>query len=421
MKKIALSYLGLVLAAAGCGAQLDPSSPEATSATSLPTTLPPGANWALRPSQYAFNLPDDAIVIGHDTDGAPLYSCRASYNGGLHPGKTRSDSFACRFSYGGTEQQATTYQVLVPAWTPAANGVIPVDAIPFGNEAGGSPLYACSANYGGGTQLGKLGVGFDGCFVPWGGQEIHVASYSVLTGTLPLVPVAAAATPLASAIVGGSDSDGATLYPCLAPFAGGVHPGKTRSGWGACDVSYGGGEHWIADYQLLVPELNTAPLGPRAWAAGHEARVLLVAGSPLGVCAAPTAALTEVGKYLASGACDYPEAAQEIVASGTFGVLSAALPSFAPHSFEYGNLALGDQRKSTITFVADFDDDITASLGSSPAMGFHIDRVTSWKSAGSAAPVVDQTVNGGGPLHVAQGERVTVDFTLDPDPWNYTQ
>ena len=33
------------------------------------------------------NLPDDALPIGHEANGAFLYACRAWWEGGLHLGK----------------------------------------------------------------------------------------------------------------------------------------------------------------------------------------------------------------------------------------------------------------------------------------------------------------------------------------------
>jgi hypothetical protein len=414
-----LACFGLFLFASGCTGGVVGSDGDSTTSAAL--TLPAEPNWATVPTTTYFGLPLDALVVGVDNDGTQRYACRASVAGGIHPGQVRLGWNDCRVGYAGGEQQATTYQVLVPNWTAATGGVVPADAMPFGNEADGSAIYVCRGSYVGSTQLGKIAASYGACLVPYGGQEVHLTSYEVLTGTVPLKRVPAASVPLALALRGGKDSDTVPLFPCVAPFNGGLHVGKTRAFWDACDVSWGGGEHYISSYDVLVPELSPAPLaGNLAWIAGHEARFLLQPGQPLGICAAPTATSDELGKYRLSGACNYAEAGAEIAIGDSYQVLAAAHPLFVPSSFDYGSVGWDEHYASTITLVADFDDDVSASLETAP-QGYHIDRVTSWKPAGTGAPVIDQQVTGSGPLHVLKGERVTVDLGLDTDPINYSQ
>jgi hypothetical protein len=409
-----------LLVAAGCGAGVI-SAPDTESTEQ--GLLPAAANWASVPLANSFGPPNDAIVIANDTDGRSRYACRGSYNLGIEPGQTRGDWLDCRFGFGGSEEQASQYQVLVPAWTAAANGVIPVDALPIGNEATGSPLYMCRGSVAGSTQLGKIGPGGGACYVPYGGQEVHVASYEVLTGTLPLARVDGDATYLGFAVRGGRDGDGVGLWPCVAEFNGGLHPGKTRPFWNACDVSWGGTEHFVSPYQLLRPELEPAPLGgAHAWQAGNDPRVLLTPGQPLGVCVAQNGTFAEVGKYLASGACNFAEGGYEVSLPDGFTVLAAQHPAYVPSSFNYGLLQNGTHVGSTITLVAYAEDDVTAVVARGlNAAGYRVASITSWKANGGADPIVDQHVDGSGPLHVHQGERVTVDFTLDADSVNYAR
>ena len=77
---------------------------------------------------------------------------------------------------------------------------------------------------------------------------------------MPLTPVAVNGGPLPpNAVQAGNETDltvnGPTypLYICRAPFQGGLHPGKIRSGWTACHISWGGTEHAISTYDVLVP------------------------------------------------------------------------------------------------------------------------------------------------------------------------
>ena len=56
-------------------------------------------------------LPGAPYHAGKDSDGAPLYICRANYQGGLHLGKLREGA-GCYIGYGGTAILLKTYQVL---------------------------------------------------------------------------------------------------------------------------------------------------------------------------------------------------------------------------------------------------------------------------------------------------------------------
>lgn len=42
------------------------------------------------------------------------------------------------------------------------------------------------------------------------------------------------------------------LYICRAPFNGGTHPGKIRAGFGGCNIGWGGREHVVNNYEVLV-------------------------------------------------------------------------------------------------------------------------------------------------------------------------
>jgi hypothetical protein len=269
---------------------------------------------------WSDDVPFDAIVAGADVDGSTLLVCRAEYEGGVHPGKTRADRNVCYIGWGGREIALPTYQTLKPDWVPASGGAVPDSAVDFGCEftapgglgGCGPALYSCRAYYGGGLHPGKIRPGFDGCYIPYANSEIHVASYEVLADTVPLDTwsmTGAPPSPPYFAVVGGYDTDGAPLYPCIASYQSGRHPGKTRSDWGTCDVSWGGGEHWIADYGVLVPRFID-PWLPSWYPAGHEAD-----GRELGICHASAANSVQVGKYLPwAGTCNFGFNGTEIAA-----------------------------------------------------------------------------------------------------------
>ena len=67
-------------------------------------------------------------------------------------------------------------------WVKASNGYIPDNAVVIGGrEANGQILFICRANYRGGVHPGKIRTEFGGCNIPWGGKEIVVRDYEVLT------------------------------------------------------------------------------------------------------------------------------------------------------------------------------------------------------------------------------------------------
>lgn len=59
------------------------------------------------------HVPDNAVVVGEESDGTPLYVARAWHGGGLHVGKIKDGWKHCSIAYGGEEVAVTTYEVLV--------------------------------------------------------------------------------------------------------------------------------------------------------------------------------------------------------------------------------------------------------------------------------------------------------------------
>ena len=116
--------------------------------------------------------------------GAPLYICRAVFEGGVHPGKIRSDFGGCNVGWGGAEHTVSKYQTLVPYstinLTKASGGHVPSNAIKGGHESDGTPLYLCSGEHMGGTHPGKTRDGFAGCNIGWGGKEVAINPYEIL-------------------------------------------------------------------------------------------------------------------------------------------------------------------------------------------------------------------------------------------------
>jgi hypothetical protein len=255
-------------------------------------------------------MPFDAIVGGHDYSETPanqgkvFYICRAYHNNDVQPGYALAGDSVCHFSYGGLELTSTNFDWYVPSWTYSYGQTMPVNAIALGAEpVDGTPTYRypCRVN----LNPGKYGQDFGACYFPYGGSEVHQPSsgfsWLVDPGYNVNPPSAASLAPMtfdqtvfdqtvvgpytmldmggiigatqsgvtyvnwpADAIVAGIDSDGSPLYVCTVFFQDGMQPGKARKDWNACDVSWGGSEHYIGQaghFYLLAPAyIGTSPV-----------------------------------------------------------------------------------------------------------------------------------------------------------------
>jgi hypothetical protein len=163
---------------------------------------------------------------------------------------------SCRYGYGGQEVAAVGYEVLVPHWESASNGVVPTNSYPAGIDTDDSLLYPCRANYNGGLQVGKLKEGA-GCYIGYGGNEILFKDYEVLQDDLPMT-----INPddfLDAFIVGGYEANQSFyLDLCVANYGNSLQPGKVVSS-GSCHFSYGGREYGTSDFSLV--ELQDRALG----------------------------------------------------------------------------------------------------------------------------------------------------------------
>lgn len=127
-------------------------------------------------------IPNGAVICGKEANGTPLYVARANYEGGVHPGKVRTEFGAANIPYGGIEVKVNPYQVLCGSfrWVAATNGAIPDGAVICGKESNGTPLYVARANYEGGVHPGKVRTEFGAANIPYGGIEVKVNPYEVL-------------------------------------------------------------------------------------------------------------------------------------------------------------------------------------------------------------------------------------------------
>ena len=145
----------------------------------LPQTFQSNVSFGSQSLEVTF---PKAYATGAEGYGPLLYSCRAQFEGGVHPGKVRPKLGGCHIPYGGKEIIINSYEVLVasPVWVQGFGDKMKPRAIKTGKEAYGPALFSCRAKFERGMHPGKIRPGFGGCMVPFGGKEILVTTYEVL-------------------------------------------------------------------------------------------------------------------------------------------------------------------------------------------------------------------------------------------------
>jgi len=139
------------------------------------------------------------------------------------------------------------------SWISASDGQTPAGSLKGGEERDGTPLFVCRAKYRNGLHPGKL-IGKN-CNITYGGTQIVVSSYEVLTNVKnPDWQFASNGQIFEGTVQGGQELD-RRLFICRVPFNGGLHPGKVIAR--NCNIPFEGTEIVASDYELLVSASNT--------------------------------------------------------------------------------------------------------------------------------------------------------------------
>ncbi|KAH8915322.1 carbohydrate-binding module family 12 protein [Atractiella rhizophila] len=138
-------------------------------------------------------IPHNAIPIGRERDGKPLFAARGYYKGGVHPGKCgRHLRKGANISYGGDEVHLENYEVLVGnehkiRWQSEEGritvndweqGLQPVEG---GRESDGRFLFLCICEHEGGIHPGKIDKQSDHANFAYDGKERQCKRYRVAT------------------------------------------------------------------------------------------------------------------------------------------------------------------------------------------------------------------------------------------------
>jgi hypothetical protein len=139
------------------------------------------------------------------------------------------------------------------AWVRLAQGAPrPATALIAGQE-GGLPVSICRAPYQNGMHPGKL-LGNNGCSIGYGGREILLPQYEVLTGNPQTTRwvQSAGGQNVPGAYIGGGEPGRPQLPVCRAPIANGTITGKVVAQF--CNISAGGREIQAPRYEVLVAQ-----------------------------------------------------------------------------------------------------------------------------------------------------------------------
>src|ERR1700724_420587 len=134
-------------------------------------------------------IPAGAQPNGQEADGTPLWVARSPgatdpfFLGSIQPGKVRPGFGQALVPLGGQEIGVPDYEVLMQAgiWVAGSGGQIPDGAVVCGRGAKGDPLFVARANLNGGLHPGKIRFAFGAAFIGFGGKEVPVNDYEVLT------------------------------------------------------------------------------------------------------------------------------------------------------------------------------------------------------------------------------------------------
>ncbi|KAL7738623.1 hypothetical protein ACLKA6_006916 [Drosophila palustris] len=152
---------------------------------------------------------------------------------------------------------------------------LPPFAIAAGHDSDNDPIYVGRAYHNGDMLPAKVIPNKQQAYVAWGGEEINKHDFEVLTGHhYCWIPASNGEVP-PHALRVGQTSDGEPLYVGRGYFSGSLTPGKVHPSHGCLYIPYGGAEHKLEAYEVLVqPETWVSSSGsnivPGTILAGHD-------------------------------------------------------------------------------------------------------------------------------------------------------
>ncbi|KAH8272559.1 hypothetical protein KR026_006266, partial [Drosophila bipectinata] len=155
-------------------------------------------------------------------------------------------------------------------------GGLPGGAVLGGHDSDQDPIFVGRAYHNGELLPAKVVPNKQQAYVAWGGQEISKHDYEVLTGDhFSWVPASGGEVPPFALRVG-QTADGEALFIGRGYFQGSLTPGKVHPSHQCLYIPYGGQEHRLEAYEVLVqPEVWVSSSGrnivPGTVVGGHDA------------------------------------------------------------------------------------------------------------------------------------------------------
>ncbi|XP_022192483.2 uncharacterized protein LOC111050462 isoform X1 [Nilaparvata lugens] len=128
------------------------------------------------------SVPPNAVKVGQDKDGAPIFAGRAFHEGDLIPAKINPTHNAAYVAYGGQEVAKYEYEILCSAhigWQTAGDGNVPPEAICVGQTQCGEKLYLGRTMHDGTLTPGKIQPSHNCLYISYGGEELRFTEYEV--------------------------------------------------------------------------------------------------------------------------------------------------------------------------------------------------------------------------------------------------
>jgi len=137
-------------------------------------------------------------------------------------------------------------------WIACSNGDVPPLAVISGTDSDGDVIYIGRAEYSGDLLPAKVIPNKGKAYVSYGGEEIELNSYEVLSGLhYEWVPDSNGNVPEAAVKVGRA-ADGDYLYAGRGLYEGSVTLGKIHPSHGCLYIPYGAEEVRLTEYEVLI-------------------------------------------------------------------------------------------------------------------------------------------------------------------------
>ncbi|XP_073833197.1 uncharacterized protein [Musca autumnalis] len=213
----------------------------------------PGYSWV----KCAYGqMPPNAVMTGHSSDGEAMYVGRADHRGSLCVGKVHPSHCCLYIPYGGQEIRLDHYEILIRllphAWMSSSLEYAPANAVVAGCDSDGSAIYVARAEHNGQMLPAKFIPHRREAYVASEGKQIRKSDIELLLGqNYSWVSVGNGNIP-ANAVHAGYTESGEAMFIGRAKHCGSVTPGLVTRDYAGVLIPFGGGEVQVDSYEILL-------------------------------------------------------------------------------------------------------------------------------------------------------------------------